>query len=105
MEGREPVSPVYSAVMSLRARVEMRESRPAAAERYLRRAADWVAGLEPSRPMYLSTLTMRIAETLLAQGRDDDARTACLRSLLLAEQSGAEDLARRRQELEELGCL
>ena len=106
MRDREPAYPVFSAVMSLRARVEMAEDRPARAEAYLRRGVEWLEGLEKPPLRHISTVTMRIAEALVAQGRDEAAREVCRKSMSLAEQSAKPDyVTRRRQELERLGCL
>ena len=62
MREREPVYPVFSAVMTLRSRVEMDASRPAAAEAYLRRAVEWLRGLEDPPLRHISRLEMRIAK-------------------------------------------
>ncbi|MEM7585807.1 MAG: tetratricopeptide repeat protein, partial [Acidobacteriota bacterium] len=106
MRGREIAYPVFSAVMGLRARVDSGEGRPAAAEAHLRRSVAWLESLEDPPLRHISTVTMRLAETLLAQGRVEDAREACRESLRTAEQGAvANYVDRRKQELEALGCL
>src|SRR5262249_43494378 len=70
--------------------IELAAGDPAAAERAARGAVD-VAAAAPPLPLNLSESLAILAQTLLAQRRADDARTAAAEALRMLEELGGID--------------